>query len=111
MSRIYVAKRANRIALSLPMEGTNQNPNLLFPILRKTERSELDELVRIELEKQGITSESAVQAIVDEAEKQYEHRIKTQEASKEVRRLMALKANGAKLMQVGHKKWKQAFYR
>ena len=82
---------------------------ILFP-LDKTGRSELDELIRAILAKQGVTNEAEIQAIVERAEVDSEVRIKVAEARKEVRRLMALKAQGAKLMQMGFRKWKQAFY-
>ena len=108
--KLYVARRANRIGLSIPMGQTGKNPNLLFPLLRKTDAGELDELIRVELEKQGITKESEVQAIVDKAEEDSEKRIKVEEARNEIRRLMGLRKQGAKLMQVGLRKWKTAFY-
>lgn len=111
MPRLNVQRYAKRKGLYLPMNQNSQSPSLLFPLLRKTDWGELEELVRIELEKQGITNESEVQKIVDEAEKEYEKRIKVEEARREIRRLMALKAKGAKLMQVGYKKWKQVFMR
>ena len=82
---------------------------ILFP-LDKTGRSELDELIRAILAKQGVTNEAEIQASVERAEVDSEVRIKVAEARKEVRRLMALKAQGAKLMQMGFRKWKQAFY-
>lgn len=63
------------------------------------------------MQKQGISKESDVQAVIENAEAGYERRVKTEEARKELRRLMALKAEGAKLMQVGFRKWKQVFYR
>ena len=107
---LWIARRAPRKGLYVPMGGTKVNPSLMF-FLPKTDRSELDEIVRANLAKQGVTKESDVQAILSKADADYEHRIKVAEADKEVRRLMALKAQGATLMQVGHKKWKQAFYR
>ncbi len=110
MPNIYIARRANRKALMLPMGQVSQNPTLLFPLLKRTEKSELDDLVRVELAKQGITKESDVQNIIDKAEKEYEQRVKVAETQREVRRLMALKRDGAKLIQVGHRRWKQAFY-
>jgi len=110
MANIYVARRANRLGLMLPMEHNSDNPALLFPLTRRIERSELDYLVREELGKQGITDESKVQAVVDEAERQYEERVKVAEAQAEVKRLMGIRQAGGKLMSVGHKKWRQAFY-
>jgi len=73
------------------------------------EASQLDDLIRRELEKLGISNESEVQAVVEKAEADFEYRVKVQEVRKEVRRLMKLKEEGAKLMRVGGK-WKQVFY-
>ena len=110
MPRLYVARRPKRVGLYLPMEGVSQNPSLLFPLLRKTDPSELDELIRIELEKVGITKESDVQAVVDKAEEEAEEWVKIEEARKEIRRLMQLRAEGKSLMSVGNKKWKEVWY-
>ena len=63
------------------------------------------------MQKQGITNEADVQAVIESAEADYEARLKVGEARRELRRLMALKAEGAKLMQVGFRKWKQVFVR
>lgn len=110
MPRLYVARRPKRTALYLPMGQVSQNPSLLFPLLHKTDPSELDELIRIELEKVGITKESDVQAVVAKAEEDAESRIKVEEARKEIRRLMELKAEGYSLMSCGEKKWKPIKY-
>ena len=110
MARLYIARRALRRGLLLPMGMNKANPGLIFP-LDKTDSSELDELARALLQKQGITKEADVQAVIDSAEADYEKRIKVGEARTELRRLMALRAEGAKLMQVGFRKWKQVFYR
>lgn len=108
MPDIWIARRPQRQALMLPLGGTKQNPNTIIPLYR-TERSELDELVRALLEKQGRTGE--VDKIIEQAELDYENRVKVDEARKELRRLMAIRASGGKLMQQGFRKWKQAFYR
>ena len=110
MARLYIARRVPRRGLLLPQEMNKANPSLIFP-LDGLERSELDELARALLQKQGISSEADVQAVIDKAEADYENRIKVGEARTELRRLMALRAEGAKLMQVGFRKWRQAFYR
>ena len=110
MPNIYVARRVKRKALYLPMSQNKADPSLIF-LLHKTDRDELDELVRASLQKQGVTNESAVQAIIDKAEAGSEMRIKVEEARKELRKLMALRGNGNKLMQTGFRKWKPAFYR
>ena len=74
------------------------------------EQEELDELIRAILAKQGVTDEAEIQKIVEIAERDMEIRAKVQEARVEVRRLMALRAKGASLMQVGFRKWKEVFY-
>jgi len=110
MGKLYIARRALRRGLLLPQGMNKANPGLIFP-LDGVGRSELDELARASLQKQGITSEADVQAVIENAEADYEKRIKVGEARKELRRLMALRAEGAKLMQVGFRRWKQVFYR
>ena len=110
MGTLYIDRRPQRRGLLIPMKGSRANPHLLFP-LAYTDRSELDDLVRAILAKGGITNEAEVQAIVERAERDSEIRIKIAEARAEVRRLMKIRAMGGKLMQVGFRKWKQAFYR
>ena len=109
MGNLFVARRPKRRGLLLPMSGNRANPSLLFP-LDGVDRSELDELIRAILAKQGVTDEAAIQAIVEKAEQDSEIRIKIAEARKEVRRLMGLRAKGARLIQRGFRKWKEAFY-
>jgi hypothetical protein len=110
MPKIWVARKASRKGLLLPMKGVSQNPSLLFPLLQKTDQSELDELVRAELEKQGITKESDVNAVVEQAERGFELREKTAEARQEFHRLMQERLEGKTLMQVGHRKWRPAYF-
>lgn len=110
MPKLYVARRKNRKGLYLPMEQVSQNPSLLFPLTKSIDPSELDELIRVELEKVGITKESEVQAVIDKAEADYEYRIKVEEARKELKRLMALRKEGKRLMSVGNKKWREVWY-
>jgi hypothetical protein len=114
MPEIWIARRPQRKALYLEMEGTKKKPNLMFflPENQKNQMSQLqlDQLVRSELEKQGITKEVEVNALIDKAEKNYESRRKVEEAQTELKRLMAIKLGGGKLMQVGFRKWKQVFY-
>ncbi len=110
MARLYVARRKNRIGLSIPMNQVSSSPNLLFPLTKSTDPGQLDESIRAELEKLGITKESDVQAVFDKAEADFEYRVKVQEVRQEIRRLMELKRNGAKLIQIGHRKWKEAFF-
>ncbi len=110
MPKIWIARRTQRMGFYLPMQGTEKKPNLMF-FLTKMGEGHLDQLVRSELEKQGVTDEGQIHSLIEQAEKDYEHRVKTQETIKELRRLMAIKAAGGKLMQMGFRKWKQVFYR
>ena len=78
------------------MEGNRSNPSILFP-LDGVDNSELDDLVRAILFKQGVTDESEIQAVIEKAEKDSEIRLKVYKARKEIRRLMLLKSQGAKI--------------
>ena len=109
MSELVVVRHKNRRGLMLPQQGTRANPTLLFP-LDGVERSELDELIRGILAKQGVTGEAEIQAIVEKAEQSFEIRQKVYEARKEVRRLLAIRRAGGKLMQVGFRKWRQVWF-
>jgi hypothetical protein len=109
MSKLHIARRPKRMGLYIPMKGNRDNPSLVFP-LYEIDPSELDELIRAILEKQGVTEESEVQAVIDQAEQDSEVRIKISESRAEVRRLMALKRKGAKLMQRGFRRWVEVFY-
>ena len=114
MSELLVARRKQRQGLYIPMDGTGENPGLIFFLPegggQQVSKGQLDQLIRSQLEKVGITKESDVQGVVQKAEEDYEYRIKVEEAKKELRRLMKIKAEGGKLMSVGRGKWKQAFY-
>mgnify|MGYP001578006855 CR=1 FL=1 len=110
MADLFVVRRTQRGALFLPMQQTQKNPGLIFPLV-PVDRAQLDQQIRQQLEKQGITGEGEVQSIVDSAEKQYEQRVKVTEAKREIRRLMNIRRAGGKLMQVGFRKWRRVFYR
>ena len=109
MSRLLIARRPKRRGLLMPMEGTRRNPMLLFP-LDGVDRGELDELIRAILEKQGVTDEAEIQAIIERAEQDSETRIKVAEAKAEVRRLMKIREAGGKLISKGFRRWIQVFY-
>ena len=109
MPELYIARRPKRRGLLLPMLGTKVNPSLLFP-LDGVDRGELDELIRAILAKQGVSDEGEIQAIVEKAEQDSEVRIKIAEARKEIRRLMSIRAKGISLIQVGFRKWREAFF-
>lgn len=93
----------------IPMKGNKDNPNLVFP-LDPIDPSELDELIRAILAKQGVTDEKEIQAVIEKAEQDSEIRVKVNEARAELRRLMDLKKSGAKLMQRGFRKWVPVHY-
>ena len=109
MGNLYVARRKNRRGLLLAMSGDKANPSLIFP-LDGVERSELDDLIRAILAKQGVTDEKEIQLIVEKAEQDSEIRIKVAEAKAEVRRLMSIRRRGGRLIQAGFRKWRQAFF-
>lgn len=92
----------------MSMGATRGNPSLIFP-LAQTDNSELDELVKATLEKQGRLGE--VNKLMEQAELDYENRIKVAEARQELRRLMGMRGEGMKLMQRGFRKWQQVSYR
>ena len=117
MPELYVARRNTRKGLHIPMGGTADNPGLVFFLPEKgglpeqqIGKSQLDELIRSQLERVGITKESDVQAVMERAEQDYEYGVKVDEAKKELRRLMEIRAKGGKLMSVGNRRWAQAFY-
>jgi hypothetical protein len=111
VSNLYVARRKQREGLYIPMAGDGKNPNLMF-FLPKMDNGQLDQYVRSELSKQGITDEATVNAIIEEAEKQYERRIKVKEAERTIKKLMDIKLEGGtkRLMQSGDRQWKEAWY-
>ncbi len=109
MSNVVFARDTGRLGLYLPLGNSPRSAAMVVPFY-KMDRSELDEIVRAHLETEGITDESHVQAVCDEAEVQYEQRRKTEEARKELRRLMEIRAKGGKLMRTRGEKWLQAFY-
>ncbi len=109
MGQLIIERPKRRKALYIRTEATRDKPALIFPLMG-VDRSQLDELVRAILAKGGVTEESEVQQVIDKAEQDYEVRLKVSEAKAEIKRLMKIKAEGGKLMQVGFRKWQQAFY-
>ncbi len=102
MAPLYVAYDKRRLGLLLPEH------NRLF-YLPGTNGSQLSELIHKQLQSLGVPSEKHA-SVVSQAEEDYEHRIKVHEAEQEGKRLMAIRAEGGKLVQVGFRKWKRAFY-
>ncbi len=95
MSVIYVARDPNRGAFMLPGEGTPEHPMTLIP-LYKLDRSALDEMVKAECQKQGL-SEHDAEVLADAAEEQYEYRMKVKEAAAELRMRIREQARFSKL--------------
>lgn len=110
MGKLYVARRPQRKGLLLPRSATKEKPSLVFLLSPKLDKSRLDELIRKQLDAQGITDEKEVQAIVERAEAQYELDVKVWETEQELKRLMQLKAEGKTLMEKGHRQWKEVYY-
>ena len=101
MARLYIARRAptpnlplGRVATTLPLGGTRERPNIIIP-LYKMELSELDELVEGVLEKRNLKHLKG--QLVDKMGEIYEERIKTAEASKELRMRLREQAEFSKL--------------
>jgi len=112
MPKLYVAMRPERKALFLPMGRDSKSPSLIFPLIKNLrDPSELEEHVRKQLAKLGITKEADIQALMDKEAENYEARIKLAEARKLLRKYMDIKKKSGKLMQTGHKKWSEVSYR
>ena len=92
MATIYIVRRPQRQALFLPLGGTRANPNTII-MLKGTEPSELDELVRGVCAKRGLNQDD----VIAKAEAAYEQRCKTQEASMELHRRIKEQAEFVKL--------------
>ena len=109
MTELFVVRAPKRVGLLLEMAGTAQKPNLIF-FLPKMSPGQLDQKVRDELAKQGVTKESDINSIIGKAEVQYETRLKINEVNTEFKRLMEIRRNGGKIMQRGYRKWVQVFH-
>jgi len=108
MSNLLVARTPKRRGL-IVSRGLGNSPSLLFP-MDGTEKTELEDLIRAILAKGGVTNESEVQAVMEKAEQDYEIRIQIAEVKKEVRRLLAIRWSGKSIIQVGYRKWREAFF-
>ena len=78
----------NRVGIYLPSDGTKARPNKI--ILTKTGRTQLDRsekeyLVRAAAQKLGL-DDKQTEELAEETEKQFELKMKTKEASLELRR-------------------------
>ena len=73
----------NRGMLMLPTGYTRKNPNILIPTFGLDD-AELSNMIIAECEKQGL-SEKQANVVVEEAEREYENRMKVKEAQRELR--------------------------
>lgn len=109
MSLLKIEWRPKRKALLIAGDMNKSNPGLLFP-LQSIEPGELDELIRAILTKQGITDEATIHAIIEKAEKDAEVRLKVSQARAKIRKIMAERAKGNKIMMNGHHNWQPVWY-
>lgn len=100
---LYVALDKRRQGLLL------SNHNTLF-FLPGMNGSQLSETIAKQLESQGV-SPAGHAKIVEQAEVEYEMRVKVDETVVELKRLMAIRLEGHPLVQRGFRKWKQASFR
>ena len=81
----------NRAGIYLPSDGTRERPNKIILTQAgstKMDRSEKDYLVRAVAQKLGLNDKETEQ-LAEETEQQYERKMKTKEASIELRRHLA----------------------
>jgi len=90
----------------LPLGGTRKNPNVIIPLSKKTDRAELDFLVRGVCAKQGL-NDKETEMMLDAAEQQYEKRMKTKEASAELHMRVAEQFRYPKLKHGGLKPYRK----
>jgi len=81
---LWVARKKERKGIILPLGGTRERPTTLIPLYKMGKQELLDTIDGL-LEKRGIPKEQRP-AIIEEAEKQYEQRIKNYEAHLEIKR-------------------------
>ena len=95
----------NRVGIFLPSDGTRAKPNKIILTQAGTtelDRSEKDYLVRAAAQKLGLNDKETEQ-LAEETEKQFELKMKTREASRELRRHLAERARYPKLKNGGIK--------
>ena len=109
MPELYVMRRPKRVGLLVKGPKTSQNLDLML-FLPGMSPGQLDQKLREELAKQGVTKESNVHAILEKAEKEYEQRLLINDVNTEFNRLMEIRRNGGKIMQKGYRKWVQVFH-
>ena len=95
----------NRVGIFLPSDGTKAKPNkILLPQAGSTtmDRSEKDYLVRAAAQKLGLNDKETEQ-LAEETERQFELKMKTREASRELRRHLSERLRYPKLKNGGIK--------
>ena len=101
MTQFYIARKKPRMAVMLPLGGTRLNPNVIIP-LYKMGKSELEEMILAQMEKRGLSHADGTK-VREQAEVDYEERIKVAEARKELRRRLHEQAEFPKLKHGGLK--------
>jgi len=95
----------NRVGIFLPSDGTRERPNKIILTQAGSttmDRSEKDYLVRAAAQKLGL-SDKETEQLAEETERQFELKMKTREASRELRRHLAERARYPKLKNGGIK--------
>ena len=92
----------NRMGIFLPSDGTRARPNKIIMPMGKMERSQKDYLVRAAAQKLGLNDKETEQ-LAEETEKQFELKMKTREASLELRRHLSERLRYPKLKNGGIK--------
>ena len=95
----------NRVGIFLPSDGTKANPNKIILTQAgstKMDRSEKDYLVRAVAQKLGLNDKETEQ-LAEETERQFELKMKTREASRELRRHLSERLRYPKLKNGGIK--------
>ena len=95
----------NRVGIFLPSDGTKAKPNKIILTQAGSttmDRSEKDYLVRAAAQKLGL-NEKETEQLAEETEKQFELKMKTREASRELRRHLAARLRYPKLKNGGIK--------
>lgn len=82
---INIPKELRRRATFLPLEGTRERPNIIIPYHQGMERQELQFLCEGVLHGKKL-SEAEIVATMEEAERQYEARLKVAQVRREIRR-------------------------
>jgi|TARA_R100000306_G_scaffold55440_1_gene53120 hypothetical protein len=95
----------NRVGIFLPSDGTKEKPNKIILTQAgstKIDRAEKDYLVRSAAQKLGL-NDKETELLAEETERRFEQKMKTKEASLELRRHLAERQRYPKLKNGGIK--------